>query len=236
MRILGLVTARGGSKRLPQKNFRLLGGSPLIVWSIDVAKGIPEICDILVSTDKSAIAEIARDAGALVPWLRPAELATDTASSVDVCLHALDWYEGENGKVDGLLLLQPTSPFRSRDTVLRGIELFRMHDLRPVLGVSAAESHPMWCFKIDGETMRHFIDDGGVHRRSQDLPPAYVVNGAFYLIAPEDLRKQRSFYGDNMLPLVIDHPEESIDIDTEWDWKMAEAVLRSHGSAKSTKR
>ena len=190
-----------------------------------MAKGIPEICDILVSTDDSAIAEVARNAGALVPWLRPAELATDTASSVDGCLHALDWYEGENGKVDGLLLLQPTSPFRSRDTVLRGIELFRVHQRRPVLGVSPAESHPMWCFQIEGETMRPFMDGGGVHLRSQDLPPAYVVNGAFYLIAPEDLRKLRSFCKDDMVALVIDGPEESIDIDTEWDWKMAEAIL-----------
>ena len=225
MRILALITARGGSKRLPGKNIRLLGGSPLIIWSIDVAKGIAEICDILVSTDDSAIAEVARNAGALVPWLRPEELATDTASSIDVCLHALDWYEGENGKVDGLLLLQPTSPFRSSDTVLRGIELFRAHQRRPVLGVAPAKSHPMWCFQIEGEAMRPFIDGGSLRLRAQDLQPAYVVNGAFYLIAPEDFRKLRSFYSDDMLPLVIDEPGESIDIDTEWDWKMAEALL-----------
>lgn len=228
-----MITARGGSKRLPQKNIRLLGGRPLIVWSIDVAKGIPEICDILVSTNDSATAKIARDAGALVPWLRPPELATDTATSVDVCLHALDWYEGANGKVDGLLLLQPTSPFRSRDTVLRGIELFHVHRLRPVLGVSPAQSHPMWCFQIEGETMRRFIDDSNLHQRSQDLPPAYVVNGAFYLIAPKDFRKQQSFFCDDTLPLMIDDPEESIDIDTEWDWKVAETVVRSHGSVTS---
>ena len=226
MRILALITARGGSKRLPGKNIRSLGGSPLIVWSIDVVKGNPEICDILVSTDDASIAEVARNAGALVPWLRPAELATDTASSVDVCLHALDWYEGENGKVDGLLLLQPTSPFRSRDSVLRGIELFRGHHRRPVLGVSPAKSHPMRCFQIEGESMRPFIHEGASHLRSQDLPLAYVENGAFYLIVPEDLRKLRSFSSDDMVPLVIDEPKERIDIDTEWDWKMAEAVLR----------
>lgn len=225
MRILALITARGGSKRLPGKNIRFLGANPLIVWSINVAKGISEICDILVSTDNSAIAEVARNAGALVPWLRPASLATDTASSVDVCLHALDWYESENGKVDGLLLLQPTSPFRSRDTVLRGIELFRVHHRCPVLGISPAESHPMWCFQVDGETMRPFMGNGGLHLRSQDLPRVYVPNGAFYLIKPEDLRKLQSLYCDEMVPLVIDKPEENIDIDTEWDWKMAETIL-----------
>jgi CMP-N,N'-diacetyllegionaminic acid synthase len=226
MRILALIAARGGSKRVPGKNIRPLRGSPLIVWSINIAKSIPEVCDILVSTDSNEIAGVAKNAGALVPWLRPAELATDTASSVDVCLHALKWYEDENGKVDGLVLLQPTSPFRSRNSVLRGIELFRLHQHCPVIGVSAAESHPMWCFKIEEGTMRPFIKFEGLYLRSQDLPPAYVINGVFYLIAPKDLRKLKSFYSENMVPLVIDSPEESIDIDTEWDWQLAEAVIR----------
>ena len=229
MRILALITARGGSKRLPQKNIRPLGGRPLIVWSIEVAKGIPEICDILVSTDDNAIAEVARSAGAFVPWLRPAELATDSASSVDACVHALDSYERDHGKVDGLLLLQPTSPFRSRETVLRGIEIFRGHQYRPVLGVSPAGAHPMWCFRLEGETMRPFIEGAGLHLRSQDLPPAYVINGALYLIAPDDLRQRRCFYDVDVLPLKIEQPEESIDIDTEWDWKMAESVLANCG-------
>lgn len=225
MRILALVTARGGSKRLPGKNMRLLGGKPLVVWSIDVAKGIPEIRDILVSTDDPAIADVSRTAGALVPWLRPAELASDTATSADACLHALDWYERENGRIDGLLLLQPTSPFRSRDTVLRGIELYRTHQHRPVVGVSPAASHPMWCFRVEGDTLQPFVGGEGLRLRSQDLPPAYVVNGAFYLIAPGDLRRLESFYSNETVPLVIEAPEENIDIDTEWDWKMAEASL-----------
>ena len=224
MKILALITARGGSKRLPGKNIRILGGKPLIVWSIDVAKGISEICDILVSTDNPAIAAVCSDAGVYVPWLRPAELATDTASSVDVALHALDWYEREKGAVDGLLLLQPTSPFRSRETIHRGIQLFCQHNHRSVIGVSPADLHPMWCFKIEGTTLRPFIE-GGLHLRSQDLPPAYVVNGAFYLIKPEDLRQARSFFSDGMVPLVIDGPIEDIDIDTEFDWLIAEASL-----------
>ena len=90
MSILAIIPARGGSKRLPGKNLRLLGGRPLIAWSIEAAKGLPGLSDILLSTDDSAIAEAGRAAGATVPWLRPAALATDDASSVDVCLHALD--------------------------------------------------------------------------------------------------------------------------------------------------
>ena len=232
MRILALIPARGGSKRIPGKNIRPLGGNPLIVWSINVAKDIPEICDILVSTDAPEIAEVARNAGALVPWSRPPELATDTASSEDVCLHALKWYENENGKVDGLMVLQPTSPFRSRNSVLRGIELFHTHNYQTVIGVSHAKSHPMWCFQIDRNKMLPFIKGKGLHVRSQDLPPAYVVNGSFYLISSDDLRKLGSFYSNDndKVPLIIDNPYESLDIDTEWDWVIAQAVLQAYGS------
>lgn len=212
---------------MPEKNLRPLGGKPLIVWSIDAARDIPEICDVLVTTDDQRIADIARSTGALVPWLRPAELATDTASSVDVCLHALDWYERERGKVDALLLLQPTSPFRRRETLIRGIELFTSYAGRTVLGVSPAPSHPLWCFEIDGDTLRPYVSNDGLRLRSQDLPPAYVINGAFYLIRPDNLRKQHAFYDEDAVPLLIDAPDECLDIDTEFDWMMAEAVVRN---------
>ena len=193
MKILALIPARGGSKRLPRKNIRTLGGKPLVVWSIDVAKDIPEICDILVSTDDPAIAAVCTDAGALVPWLRPAELATDTASSANVALHALNWYETANGAVDGLLLLQPTSPFRSKGTLLKGIDLFVRHGQQPVLGVSPAQAHPSWIFTIECDCLVPLLKEHGLETRSQDLPPAYVVNGSFYLISPAELRQGRSF-------------------------------------------
>lgn len=202
------------------------------MWSIDIAKDISEICDILVSTDDAAIAQVARDAGALVPWMRPAELATDTAASLDACLHALDWYEDERGKVDGLLLLQPTSPLRSRESVLEGIRLFCVNGLRPVIGVSPAESHPFWCFQIENNQLRPFVDTGGLQFRSQDLPPAYIINGAFYLVAPEGLRHLRSFFSDDMAPLLMTGLEESVDIDSEWDWKRAEMAISIKGCGR----
>lgn len=229
MRILALILARGGSKRLPGKNIRLLGDSPLLVWSIDAARGIPEIVDTLVSTDDEAIADVGRRAGAMVPWLRPPELATDTATSLDACLHALDWYEGQRHAVDGLLLLQPTSPFRSRGSVVRGIELFRANELRPVVGVSPARSHPLWCYKVEGQRMRPFVDGGGWNVRSQDLPPAFAINGAFYLIQSSALRTARSFFSDEMIPLAMLDPGEDIDIDTEQDWRAAQMHLDSTG-------
>ncbi len=230
MKILALIPARGGSKRLPGKNIRLLGGKPLIVWSIDAAKGIPEICDILVSTDDPVIAAICSDAGAYVPWLRPSELATDTASSVDVALHALDWYEAEKGAVDGLLLLQPTSPFRTKKTVARGIELFSNNAHQSVLGVSPTHAHPMWTLKIEGDYLVPFMKEHGLQTRSQDLPSAFVVNGSFYLTSPAELRACGSFVGAKTVPLLIESSQEALDIDTEWDWAVANAALALSGN------
>ena len=226
MKILALILARGGSKRIPGKNIRSLGGKPLIVWSIEIAKGMSDIVDILVSTDDQHIAEISRKFGALVPWVRPEKLSTDIATTFDAAIHALDWYEAEVGKIDGLLLLQPTTPFRSRETLLKGIKLFkRHHQQRSVIGMSPAESHPMWCFKIEDGVLQPFIVSSNLQLRSQDLTTAYVINGSFYLVSPNTLRKNRSFFSNDMLPLISENMAEGIDIDTEFDWLWAETVL-----------
>ena len=231
MRILALVVARGGSKRVPGKNLRTLGGRPLVQWTIDTARAVPGLCDVLLSTDDAAIADVGRAAGALVPWLRPAALATDSATAVDVAEHALDWYEGARGTVDGLLLLQPTSPFRTVDTVRRGIAAFSEHGGRPVVAVAPAFDHPLWTFRIVDDALVPFVDGGGLQLRSQDLPPAYVVSGALYLIAPADLRARRSFHGAEVVPLRVDDPVERLDIDTPGDWALAESVVASRGGA-----
>ena len=228
MKILALITARGGSKRLPQKNIKPLLGKPLIVWSIDAAKNIPEICDILVSTDDSFIADISKSAGAFVPWLRPENLATDAASSVDVALHALNWYEAESGPVDGLLLLQPTSPFRSRDYLCSGLKKYKESNYLPTIGVSESHTHPSWMLKMQGDYLMPFIEENKLEPRSQDLAPIYSINGSFYLISPGDLRRERSFVGKKIVPLFSELPYLAVDIDTAWDFKLAEmiAVLR----------
>lgn len=226
MRILAIIPARGGSKRLPGKNIRTLGDKPLICWSIDVAKDITEICEILVSTDDNEIAAVSAAAGALVPWLRPANLATDTASTVDVVLHALDWYEEKYGDVDGILLLQPTSPFRTKDSVRNGIEAFKNNRQRTVVGVSPAENHPMWTLKIEDGGLVPFMADHGLNMRSQDLPPAYSVNGSLYLISPKELRSNNSFFNEQPTPIIINKHTEALDIDTEADWITATSALQ----------
>jgi N-acylneuraminate cytidylyltransferase len=227
-KILVIIPARGGSKRLPQKNIRKLNGKPLVVWSIDVAKDIPEICDILVSTDDPSTAEICRLAGAYVPWLRPKEIASDSASGVDVALHALDWYENAKGAIDGVLLLQPTSPFRTLKNVKLGIELFLSDKTKPVVGVSENHFHPLWTFKLHEKILVPYLKKHGMKTRSQDLPPAYIVNGSFYLIAPSILRKRKNFFSSKCIPLFASSPEEGIDIDTEADFRYAEFIVGMH--------
>ena len=226
MKILALITARGGSKRLPKKNIRILGNKPLIVWSIDIVNNINDICDVLVSTDDREIADIANKYGALVPWLRPGNISTDLSSSVDVALHALDWYEQTKGIVDGLLLLQPTSPFRKRDSIIQGIELYKDNPKNTILGVSTAKSHPSQCYYMQDDRLVPFIETKE-HLRSQDLPHAYVENGAFYLISPSCLRVLGSFHHGRIQPLIMDNIGEDLDIDTLCDWKLAESLVEN---------
>ena len=203
-----------------------LCGKPLIEWSLSTLKGIDNICDILVSTDNESIAELSSKAGAMVPWLRPKHLAEDSSSSVDVAIHALTWYQKHHGSVDGLLLIQPTSPFRTKETILKGIELFKNNDTKSVISFSPARDHPFWCFEQSDGLMKKYINSGDQHLRSQDLPPAYVTNGAFYLIAPKNLIRNKSFYKGDIVPLIMKNEIESIDIDTQWDWEIAELLCK----------
>ena len=219
MKILALILARGGSKRLPNKNILPLGGRPLITWSIDVAKNVSKIVDILVSTDSPTIASISKDAGAIVPWLRPENLATDNATSADAAIHALEWYEKNIGSVDGILLLQPTSPFRSKSLVEKGIELFGgigngVIGVSPAKGVLIMQEH----FLKSINQIMDINDEAGGSIKT------FCINGSFYLIAPSELKEKRSFFSKSMRPLIITDPMESLDIDSEWDFKIAEMV------------
>ena len=225
MKLLALIPARGGSRRLRGKNLLPLGGKPLIAWSIEIAIGLPSVVDVLVSTDDPGIAQVAEKMGAMVPWLRPAVLATDVASSVDVALHALDWYETQRGKIDGLMLLQPTSPLRTRQTLERGIALFNNAQRRAVVAVTPAKTHPMWTLKLLNGGLEPWDSKEGLQTRSQDLPDAYTITGSFYLVNPQQLREERSFCPLGSLPLIIDSDYESIDIDTHADYMLAQAML-----------
>lgn len=225
MRFLALIAARGGSKRVPRKNVRLLGGRPLIQWTIDLALQIGSSADVMVSTDDAEIAAVASAAGAWVPQLRPAHLSDDTATSLDVALHELDFFETARQPVDALILLQPTSPFRRLSTVLEGMRLFEQSGGSPVVGLCPAATHPAWCFNVkDGAIVRYF-GDADFPTRSQDLAPAFQISGGLYIITPDQLRTERTFFPGNAMALVTENEIEALDIDTEWDWLCAEKAL-----------
>lgn len=229
MKILALIPARGGSKRLPGKNIKSLGGVPLIGWTIRTARASDCFSDVLVSTDDPAIAEVARQQGASVPWLRPAALATDTAASVDVVLHALDAWEAFHGVADAVMLLQPTSPFRSVESIRRAVSLFEdAGGAHPVVSVCPASSHPAWCFRLTSQGLDPFLGWGQVNAsRSQDLEPAWMLNGAIYMITPARLKVDRTFIAADTQALVMEDAAESIDVDTAEDFARCEASLPS---------
>jgi CMP-N-acetylneuraminic acid synthetase len=223
-RLLTLVPARGGSKRLPRKNVLPLGGRPLIRWTIDAARDSGVCADVLVSTDDDEIASVAREAGALVPWLRPAELATDTASSASVIAHALAWYEREHGPVDAVLLLQPTSPFRSTGSIRGALRVYADQpgtDRHPVVSVSPATTHPAWTFAWQGGALRPSLGWEPLALRSQELPPAYALNGAIYVIPAADARAACPIVRPGVIPFLLTDVRESLDIDTVDDWALA---------------
>jgi CMP-N,N'-diacetyllegionaminic acid synthase len=155
-----------------------------------------------------------------------AYLATDKASSIEVLIHALNWYEANKSKIDGVLLLQPTSPFRSRKTIKLGIDLYREKGKQPVIGVSKAKDHPSWTMQILGGRLVPFINNQALVTRSQDLDQAYVVNGILYLISPKDIRENKIFNTEKAVPLIIESEREALDIDTEFDFMIAESIVK----------
>jgi N-acylneuraminate cytidylyltransferase/CMP-N,N'-diacetyllegionaminic acid synthase len=206
---------------LPGKNVKVLGGRPLIAWTLQAALDSGVILKAIVSTDDPGIAEIAQSYGGEVPGLRPAHLATDSANSVDVVLHVLTEFENHHGAVDGVMLLQPTSPFRTAESIRQAVTLFQQDTSRPVVSVSPASAHPAWCFRFDHGSMVPFLGWGPLTKRSQDLEPAFTLSGSIYLISPQLLREQQRFLCPGTVPLVISDRIESLDIDTQDDWDAA---------------
>lgn len=221
-KILAIIPARGGSKGLPRKNIRQLNGKPLICYAIDEAMKSKFIDSILVTTDESEIAEISKKAGAEV-IIRPPALAQDESPVIDAIFHALDNIKGE--KPDFIVLLQPTSPLREASDIDGAIQLFLDGRCDSLMSVCLAEHSPYWYYNIKNGLMTPLFDERFLEIRRQELPPAYRLNGAIYIISPETLRKHKSFYCNRTLPFVMT-AKSSIDIDEEIDFQIAELLMR----------
>ena len=223
--IFALILARGGSKRIPGKNIKNLGGKPLIAWTIETAISSEAFTKVIVSTDCSDIARVAFDYGAEVPWLRPSELSTDQSLSIDAVLHATNWMAEQEMSVDGVMLLQPTSPFRAKETILAAIELFEKSDCSPVVSFKEVSIFPEWCFRMENDQLCPILSWDAVKKRSQDISSTLQLNGLIYLATPDYLAKNLTFIGPSTVPLICNGLVESIDLDTDDDWEIAEKAL-----------
>lgn len=230
MKPLFLIPARGGSKGVPGKNIRTLGGVPLIAHSVAAALAVadtPE--DVVVSTDSEEIAGKAREAGARVPFLRPGELASDTAGSRDVMLHAADFLNEVEGRerYDTIVLLQPTSPFRNVEDIRKAMHLFEERKPDMVVSVKQAASNPYYnAFECDAEgCLRISKGDGRITRR-QDAPEVWEFDGSIYVISIDSLRKYPSLARMERILPIPNSVKHNIDIDTELDFILAEEICR----------
>ncbi len=224
---LYIIPARGGSKGIPHKNIKPLGGRPLIAYAIDAArKAGASDSHIILSTDDAEIAAVARSLGLAVPYMRPPELATDTAGSREVILDAMDWADRQHIRYDCVVLLQPTSPFRTAGDITAASQLYTP-GIDMVVSVKEASANPYYnCFESDPANGFLRISKGnGLLTRRQDAPKAWEYNGAVYVINPESVRRMPL----GAFPRRIPYPmpdDRSIDLDTPTDWLIAEALIK----------
>jgi N-acylneuraminate cytidylyltransferase len=222
-RTLFVITARGGSKGIPQKNIKPLGGKPLIQYSIDVARQFVSDEHICVSTDSEQIKSIVEAYQLPVPFIRPADLATDQAGSYEVLLHAVDFYKQKGISYDTLVLLQPTSPFRKAHHVKEALALYESR-LDMVVAVAHSELNPYFnLFEETAEGLLVKSKPSGYVRR-QDCPPAYNYNGAIYIININSLQKTTLGAFQRVRKYEMD-ALSSIDLDSMVDWMWAEFIL-----------
>lgn len=219
--VLALVPARGGSKAVPRKNVRHLGGKPLIAWAIAAAQQSAMIDRTVVSSDDAEIIATAQSYGCESPFLRPAALASDTARTIDVAHHLLRTLDQ---KYDYLVLLQPTSPFVTAGDIDACVRLCAAHGASSCVSVRPAEEHPAWMYEIGANGLLVPFLPGGRPKRRQELAPAFLLNGAVFVARCDWLLTQNDFLGADTLAYVMP-AERSVDIDTEEDFAAAETLI-----------
>lgn len=224
MKNLVVILARKNSKRLKNKNLRILGNKPLISWTIDFCKRIFDNKNILLSTDSKKIYNLAKKSKILCPWIRPKYLSTSKASSEDACIHALNWYEKKFGKVDSLILMQPTSPFRKITEIKKGINLF-FKKKRNVIAISELDKIKFSYSNNDNE--KFVIIKNLIYPSDSRKKKLYKINGNFYITSPTSLRKFKKFKAKQSVPLIINSVKRSMDIDTLKDLNICKKFIRN---------
>ncbi len=228
MRVVGIITARGGSKGIPGKNLRELCGKPLLQYSIESARAARTLCRVIVSTDDQRIADLAVRLGAEVPFLRPDHLALDNTPTLPVLQHAAQWLADRGEEIDAICLLQPTCPFRRAGLIDECVRKLGETNADAVVTVCPlpAEHHPYWAYLDAGDGLIRLANGASAPvPRRQDLPPAFHRDGAVYVTRRTVLLEQGSLYGTRLAGVVTD-PAATVNLDTWDDWRRAETLVR----------
>lgn len=225
--MIAIVPARGGSKGLPGKNIKELCGKPLIAYTIQAALEAEGIDRVVVTTDDEEIANVAKKYGAEIPFMRPAELAGDTASAVDVYLHAVSFLEKEEGKaIDKFMVLLPTAPLRNGSDIEQALRQFEETHAETLVSMKEAETPISWYYEMDdsGKVKNLGINAENAVSNRQVNDSYYVPNGAIYILDTKLLKERRTYYNDNTVAYVMS-AENSIDIDCQLDFMIAQLLL-----------
>ena len=225
--VLGIIPARSGSKGVPDKNISMVRSKPLIFWTIDAAKKAKNLDKIIVSTDSEKYASICENYNIQVPFLRPAELSSDEATSEDVIIHAVKWMKkNKQYNPEYILYLQPTSPLRTASDIDKAINIAEEKQAHSVVSVELANRHPYFMKKIDHTGLiSHYKRQKVPTPRRQDLEPIYVLNGAIFLIRTEIILNNKSWYEDKCYSYIMPS-KKSIDIDSPNDLHIADFLLK----------
>jgi CMP-N,N'-diacetyllegionaminic acid synthase len=230
MRILGIIPARGGSKGVPGKNIKLLDGKPLLQYTSEIALESQHLAVVILSSDDNQIIKVAKSLGIQVPFLRPEELAQDTTPTIDVIIHALQWYQNQAIFFDAVCLLQVTSPFRTVAFLDKAIEKFTTSGCDSLVSVQKVphEYNPHWTFEVNTKgNLKIATGEEKIISRRQDLPEAYHRDGSIYIMKTEVLLQQHSLYGKS-ISFIESTPELYVNIDTVADWEKAEQMIKNN--------
>lgn len=221
---IAIIPARSGSKGLKDKNIKELKGIPLIAYSIKCAIGSGMFDSVFVSTDSKEYAKVAEEYGADAHFLRSKKNSSDTAGSWDVVREVLEQFEKEGKVFDNIMLLQPTSPLRTKEDIINSFKMMKTKNANAIVSVTEMEHSPLWCNTLpENLSMEEFFNDKAINTPRQGLPTYYRLNGAIYLLKRKELQKEKMFR-DGCYAYIMSN-ERSVDIDKNWDFKLAEIYL-----------
>ena len=230
MRILGIIPARGGSKGVPGKNIKLLNGKPLLQYTAEIASQSPYLTELILSSEDEAIITAGKEMKIHVPFIRPLALAQDNTPTIDVIIHALQWFENQGILFDAVCLLQTTSPFRTVGFLNKAVEKFMESDCDALVSVQKVpdEYNPHWTFEVNQEgNLKIATGEDQIISRRQELPDTYHRDGSIYITKTEVLLKEHSLYGKR-IAFIESSPEDYVNIDTMQDWEKAEQMIKNN--------